>query len=148
MGLDFWGGSILHLGGGFRYVLFSSLFGKMIQFHYYFSHGWFNHQLDICRFKDAFTMTTPLFVQRQNFAAMRSCQSHISHIPIVTTNGTCNYVFFIAYGGCYTTHTLFSCCKHSQVTGGLVNFKISPRSKTTSGELARYAKPWNVHCPH
>ena len=35
------------LGGGFKYFLFSALFGEMIQFDEYFSDGWFNHQLVI-----------------------------------------------------------------------------------------------------
>ena len=34
------------LGGGFKYFLFSSLFGEMIQFdEHIFQMGWFNHQL-------------------------------------------------------------------------------------------------------
>ena len=34
------------LGGGFKYGLFSSLFGEMIQFdEHIFQMGWFNHQL-------------------------------------------------------------------------------------------------------
>ena len=37
------------LGGGFKHVLFSSLFGEMIQFdEHIFQMGWFNHQLDYC----------------------------------------------------------------------------------------------------
>ena len=31
---------------GFKYLLFSSLPGEMIQFDEYFSDGWFNHQLE------------------------------------------------------------------------------------------------------
>ena len=35
----------LRLGGGFKHVLFSSLFGKMLQFdEHIFQMGWFNHQ--------------------------------------------------------------------------------------------------------
>ena len=35
------------LGGGFKYVSCSSLFGEMIQFDLsiFFQRGWFNHQL-------------------------------------------------------------------------------------------------------
>ena len=37
------------LGGGFKHVLFSSLFGEMIQFdEHIFQMGWFDHQLDYC----------------------------------------------------------------------------------------------------
>ena len=37
-----------NLGGGFKYVLFSSLLGEMIQFdEHIFQMGWFNHQLVI-----------------------------------------------------------------------------------------------------
>ena len=36
---------LLYLGGGFKYCLCSSLLGEMIQFEYYFSDGWFHHQL-------------------------------------------------------------------------------------------------------
>ena len=42
-----------NLVGGFKYVLFSSLFGEMIQFdEHIFQLGWFNHQPDnlSCRF--------------------------------------------------------------------------------------------------
>ena len=35
---------ICFLGGGFKYVLFSSLFGEDVHFDSYFSDGWFNHQ--------------------------------------------------------------------------------------------------------
>ena len=40
-------GTVGHgLGGGFKYGLFSSLFGEMIQFdEHIFQMGWFNHQL-------------------------------------------------------------------------------------------------------
>ena len=35
-----------HLGGGFKYFLFSPLFGEDFQFdEHIFQRGWFNHQL-------------------------------------------------------------------------------------------------------
>ena len=34
------------LGGGFKYLLFSFLFGDMLQIDEYFWDGWFNHQPD------------------------------------------------------------------------------------------------------
>ena len=45
--LPLWlGGGTTQLGGGFKYFLFSSLFGEMIQFdEHIFQMGWFNHQL-------------------------------------------------------------------------------------------------------
>ena len=47
-----WCNNIFHqqfLGGGFKYFLFSSLFGEMIQFdEHIFQMGWFNHQLGFC----------------------------------------------------------------------------------------------------
>ncbi len=40
-------GLYLSLGGGFKYVLFLSLLGEMIQFdEHIFQMGWFNHHLD------------------------------------------------------------------------------------------------------
>ena len=39
MGYVSFSGDVYHLGGGFKYFLFSSLLGEMIQFDEYFSKG-------------------------------------------------------------------------------------------------------------
>ena len=40
-----------NLGGGFKYFLFSHLFGEGFQFdEHIFQLGWFNHQLEIIMF--------------------------------------------------------------------------------------------------